>query len=77
MRLRPQAARKLKASRASDASTFAPAIAITLAGPAEHHIELRVSDDERVAAVDDGDVNALAALGKQRRELEARTLRGR
>jgi hypothetical protein len=40
--------------------------------PAEHHVELRVAEDERVALVDQGDVDVVAELFRQHgRELEA------
>src|SRR5215467_2789718 len=39
---------------------------------AEHHVELREAEDERVAFVDEDDVDIFAEfLGKSRRQLEA------
>ena len=37
----------------------------------EHHIELRVAEDERVALVDQRDLEVLVRLREERRELEA------
>ena len=39
--------------------------------PSEHHVELREAEDERVALVDERDVESVAeGLGKNRRQLE-------